>query len=930
VFGVSDFRSLVGTSLGPYQVLSKLGEGGMGEVYRARDTKLNRDVAIKVLPEAFAQDADRLTRFTREALVLASLNHPNIAGIYGIEDNAPLDGARGAVSASRTAIVMELVEGEDLSEIIAAGAKAPALHSDGAPGLPLDQARDRQPGGIALPDALAIARQIADALEAAHEQGVVHRDLKPQNIKVREDGTVKVLDFGLAKTADSGPGTLDSNNSPTLTARATQLGMILGTAAYMSPEQARGKAVDKRADIWAFGVVLYEMLTGRRCFHSPDISDVFAAVLRQDIDFTALPAETPASVRRLLARCLDRDLKRRLRDIGEARVVLEDPSSSAEGAAATPIRRASMHSRALPWTLAAAMTVVALAVWAPWHSAPIAADSWSARFQLTLPEGVTPFGVSNQGSLVISPDGRTIALLAGPTATSPLRQLWLRPLDADGARPLAGTDGAAAPFWSPDGKSLAFFTTDSLKRIDIATGTITPVCTACVSAALANRSGTWGADNVILLTAVGAGSNSVLYRVSASGGTPTALTTLDAAAHDSRHEYPSFLPDGRRYLFVVIGAESVGIYAGALDSPERTLVQAFGRFDLSAVRYAHPGYLMYVTDHRLVAHPFDPDALTFTGEPVPIADGFGIGGPGQPPFAVSETGVLAFRPVGEFPQRQPTWISRAGMPLETVGAPGPYAGGDLSPDGRTLAVYRQSKRDHALWTIDIERGTSNRLTSEGMSRDPIWFPSGDALAFVSVRDTPPNPFVRTLAGVETRLLRRMENWQTQDVSPDGRSVLVWNNNHLFLLATTGDGTPEPFLQTPFNTIAARIARSGGHVALTSNESGATEVYVTTFPKASRLVRVSTAGGTAPRWRGDGAELYFQSGRSVMAVSVTPDPAEPAGVRLGQPKKLLDLPPNIGVWLPANDGQRFLVTVHVTDIVPAPTTVILNWAKGLLK
>jgi Tol biopolymer transport system component len=339
---------------------------------------------------------------------------------------------------------------------------------------------------------------------------------------------------------------------------------------------------------------------------------------------------------------------------------------------------------------------------------------------------------------------------------------------------------------------------------------------------------------------------------------------------------------------------------------------------------------MWVTDHRLVARPFDAQTLKFTGEPVPIANDFGIGGPGQPPFAVSETGVLAFRPVGEFAQRQPTWISRTGATLGTVGIPGSYAAGDLSPDGRTLAVYTTSKREATLWTIDIERGTSNRLTTGGMSRDPIWFPSGDKLAYTSVRDTPPNPFVRTLAGVETRLLRLMANWQTQDVSPDGRSLLMWNSNHLFLLSTAGDEKLEPFLQTPFNTIAARIAPSGGHVALTSNESGATEVYVTTFPKAGRLVRVSTAGGLAPRWRGDGAELYFQSGRSVMAVSVTPDPAEPAGVRLGQPTKLLDLPPNIGVWLPTKDGQRFLVTVQVSDFVPAPMTVMLNWAKGLGK
>ena len=882
-----------GTRLGPYEIVTAIGAGGMGEVYRANDGNLKRSVAIKVLPASVAGDADRLARFQREAEVLAALNHPNIAAIYGLERTADV-----------TALVMELVEGEDLSTYISRGA-------------------------IPLAEALPIARQIAEALEAAHEQGIIHRDLKPANIKVRADGTVKVLDFGLAKAIDpAASSSAESVNSPTMTARGTQVGVILGTAAYMAPEQAKGKAVDRRADIWAFGVVLYEMLTGQRAFTGDDVSETLASVLKDTPSMDALPAATPPRLRRLIERCLVRDPKQRLRDIGEARVDLSalisgasEPAATAPGPTARRVSRVSIAWVVVAAALGVVVAVLTQPLWRPARAS--GEDAVSVRFPLNLPEGVSPTGAGASGMMAISPDGRTIVFVAKSKAGT---QLWLRPLDADAAKPLVGTEDASLPFWSPDDAFVAFFTRTSLKRVEIATGTVSSICPALSPV---NRSGgTWGADNVIVFGS--SGIRGALYRVAASGGTPVPLTTLDAAAGETAHTHPFFLPDGRRYLFVSVGSKSVGLYAGALDTRDRTLVEELPAFDLSAFEYTRPGYIVYVSNHRLVARPFDQAALKFTGEPVPEAEGFGLGGPGAPPFAVSDNGVLVFRPIGVFPQMQPTWFGRSGARLVTVGPPGPYTTMDLSPDGRTLAVDTASERQRSVWAIDVERGTSSRITSDSYSANPHWFPSGDKVEYDSVRDTPPNPFVLTLAGTETRLMRLSDNWPTESVSPDGRSLLMKNGNDLFLLAASGDAKPQAFLETPFDKRDARIAPTGGLVAYASDESGVMEIYVTTFPKAGRRVRVSTAGGTVPRWRGDGGELYFQSGQAVMAVTVTPDAAEPAGIRLGPPQRLFEVPLNSGAWIPAKDGQRFLVNVQVADAVPAPTTVMVNWVAGLKK
>ncbi len=504
-----------GDRVGPYEITAPIGAGGMGEVYRAKDTKLNRDVAIKVLPEAFAADADRLARFTREAQVLASLNHPSIAAIYGIEESGPSTGSGPGVRA----LVMELVEGEDLSAHIARGP-------------------------IALVEALPIAKQLADALEAAHEQGIIHRDLKPANIKVRPDGTVKVLDFGLAKAMDpAGASSADAMNSPTLTARATQMGMILGTAAYMAPEQAKGKAVDKRADIWAFGVVLYEMLTGRRAFEGEDVSTTLAAVLMKDPEWAALPGDLPPALRVLIRRCLERDPKARVRDIGEARLLLSNPDAMRAGPALETPSVASARTSRLPWFVAGSGVLAAVffgALWMTRSGAPVAGE----RIEASL---APPPGHAVGSAFALSPDGRRLVMEA-VTGDTGATSLWLRDLASSAATKLPGTDGGTLPFWSPAGTEIAFFAEGKLKKTDLQGSPPQVICEAPTP-----RGGTWGSGGTIVF----AGSaRAGLERVEAGGGKPVTLTTLDEARHEKSHRWPVYLPDGKHLLFVAQTGEA--------------------------------------------------------------------------------------------------------------------------------------------------------------------------------------------------------------------------------------------------------------------------------------------------------------------------------------------------------------------------------------
>ena len=879
-----------GTRLGAYEVTAQIGEGGMGQVYRATDTKLKRQVAIKILPPSLAADHNRLARFQREAEVLASLNHPHIAHIYGLED-------AGGVKA----LVMELVEGEDLAQRIAGGP-------------------------IPLNDALPIAKQIAEALEAAHEQGIIHRDLKPANIKVRPDGTVKVLDFGLAKALEpAGIASSSASMSPTLTTPAmTQAGMILGTAAYMSPEQARGRTVDKRTDVWAFGAVLYEMLTGQRAFGGDDVAETLAAVIKDTPKYDALPAGTPRRLRRLLERCLERDVKMRLRDIGEARIELVAFETGATGEDA-PGRSPAAASSHAAWIVAgvvagAAVAGLAMFMWGGPPSAPVAAPR--ARFQLTLPEPAQPVPTSG-GSIGVSPDGSFIVFAAG---SADKRQLWLRPIDADGAKPLAGTEGGGLPFWSPDSASLGFFAGGKLKRLEVNTGTVQSICDTFQSPG----GGTWNRDGVIVFSPQLEGP---LFRVPATGGTPTPVTTLDAQNHESNHMWPAFLPDGRHYVFEVFGLSNAGIYVGALDSAERTLLIRQESLDLTAVQYAPSGHLVYVRKHQLVARPFDAGALRLMGDEFPLAEGFGIGGPGRPAFGISKNGVLVFRPQGERPVDQPTWFRRDGSREGTVGPPGPYASFDLSPDGQTLALGRSTERETSIWLMDVARNTSTRFTAESYSVEPRWSPQGDRLVFASVRDTPPNPFVRTLAGAETRLARLPSEVTITSWAPDGRTLIgdffdVKTGRDLWLFSASAERSPAPFIQTQFSEADGHISPDSRWIAFTSDESGANEIYVTTFPQPGRRLRVSTDGGRSSRWRDDGTELFFETKGKVMAASITTTATGASGaigLQVGVPRDLFALPDQGAFWIPAKGGQRFLVGVEVTKAAPAPIQVVLNWS-----
>ena len=731
-----------GTRLGVYLLAEQIGRGGMGEVYRATDTSLSRQVAIKVLPEAFAQDADRLARFEREAKTLAALNHPNIAQIHGLEKSSGI-----------TALVMELVEGDDLSERIAKGA------------IPLDEA-------------LPIAKQIAEALEAAHEQALIHRDLKPANVKVRADGVVKVLDFGLAKAMEP-PGAMSAmavsvSQAPTMTTPAmmTGVGMILGTAAYMSPEQARGKTVDKRADIWTFGCVLYEMLTGARAFAGDDVSDVLASVLAREPDWARLPADVPPAVRTLLQSCLVKDPRRRIADISTALFVLDKLGGAANLAApAVTTSVASAPSSAprgrLVWMAAFAVAVfVAATLTVPTvrhlRETPPPAPP-AIRLSVAPPQNVTFGNGSGTTIPAVSPDGRRVAFVAA-RAGVPL--LWVRSLDALEAQPLPGTDGAIAPFWSPDSRALGFFAAvgTTLKTIDASGG---PVRTLGNVPKSRGAAGTWSPDGVIVFGSQSGG----LFTVSANGGAPTPLTTPDAAQGDTAHRFPSFLPDGRHFLYVAIPSNT--ILLGSLDSKETTRLLTA---DSQAV-YVAPGSLLFVRQGTLVAQPFDARRGTLTGEAVPIAEQVLPDVIGAAAFAASSSGVLAYRTGTASVLTQLTWVDRAGRPLGPVGPPGRYRNPELSPDGTRVAVEATDPQGQAqdIWIVELARGVTSRFTFDpGNDMFPAWSPDGTQIMFGSDRGGGvPHLYQKRADGVgaEEPVLKSRIDMAPNSWAPDGRSVV---------------------------------------------------------------------------------------------------------------------------------------------------------------
>ena len=878
-----------GVRLGPYEVLSSLGAGGMGVVYRARDSRLGRDVAIKALPELFARDPARLQRFEREAKLLASLSHPNIAAIYGLEE---VEGHRY--------LVLEYVEGPTLAQRL-------------------------ERGPLPLSEALEICRDIAAGLEAAHESGVIHRDLKPGNVMLTPSGGVKVLDFGLAKTAaassDSSPHLADS---PTLTTPPTGAGVILGTAAYMSPEQARGKAVDRRTDIWSFGCVLYECLTGKQAFEGETVSDLIAKILEREPDWKALPANTPARVATLLRRCLVKDAKQRLRDIGDARLELTEVMTGAAEPAAKSVKRKSVRFEMAIALLAALASVIATKTFD--RVGPRAARDPHLHAVITHDLGgtIAPY----PASLAISPDGKRVAyLVADSTGT----QLWVRELDQDAPRLVYSKTPVIDVFWSPDSRHLGFSTTGDrarLWKVPAEGGDAVSICDVKWT-----RGATWGSKGVIVFQPAPEGP---LYRVSAGGGDPVPVTEVDPALHQTGHRMPGLLPDGEHFLYAGLpqGPRGWDIFVGSLGSKKAKKLLTAG----SGVSYAKPGYLLYVRDGKLVAHRFDARSLKLSGDPVPIGNPADSGPVDATTFAsASRRGRLVMLR-NSAPDTRVEWLDRGGQTLGRVPLPpGQYYQIAPSSDGRSvLATRTVSNSLNEIWHADPARGTTTRLTPAGRNdAAAVWLPGGSHYAFASLREGGIRIFVTGVGDpAEPRLVPTM-NAQFQSptgVSPDGRTLVVSivdpvNQFDIWAVPVDGGGKPVPVVRGPAWEDLGTVSPDGKWLAFQSNETGQMEVYVQPFPGPGPRTRISLDGGHDAVWTRGGKELLFQrdatGGGSVMAVAVETG----AHFSAGTPRALFHRGGLLGFSAPP-DGGRILALSNAEGAVPPTISLTLDWTRQL--
>jgi serine/threonine protein kinase/Tol biopolymer transport system component len=803
-----------GTKLGTYEVTAHLGSGGMGEVYQAHDSKLGRDVAIKVLPEQFARDPERLARFQREAKMLAALNHPNIAAIYGLEQ-----------SGNTHYLVMELVPGQTLAERIRGGA------------IPLDEA-------------LPIARQVTDAVEYAHDKNVIHRDLKPANIKVTADGTVKVLDFGLAKALSEEIAAQDMSNSPTLSMAATRQGIILGTAAYMSPEQAKGKTVDRRTDVWAFGAVLYEILAGKQAFQGEDVTEILVAVMSQEPAWDALPSTTPPAIRNLLRRCLDRNLRRRLPHIADARITIEDVLSGAAPAEAVSAAPASTSK--LPWAVAAGLAIIAVvASGALWRSTrPV--ERPLVRLDVDLGPDVSLGGTPAGSDEIISPDGTRLVYVSQ-------NRLFTRRLDQPNTTELAGTQGALEPFFSPDGQWVAFFAGGRLQKISVEGGSAITLCNA------ANASGgSWGEDgNIIAALSITVG----LSLIPSAGGPPTPVTELQNG--ENTHRWPQVLPGGKAVLFT---AATTGTFDTAnievmslADHSRKTLVRGstFGR-------YLPSGHLVYVNRGTLFAVLFDVDRLEVHGTPAPVLDQVSYNpADGSAQLDFSQAGTLIYRSGGAGGGLLTVaWLDGAGKTQPLLAKPGSYGRPSMSPDGQRLAVEVSDGSGTDIWLYDWQRDTPTRLTFTGNAGGPLWSPDGRYIAFRVLGEG--MYVIRSDGSGKPQPLTQSKNTQYPwSFAPDGKMLAFIEQDSktafdLWTVPLESDsaglrgGKPEVFLQTPADERAPSFSPDGRWLAYASDESGTFQVYVRAFPDKGGKWQISNGDGSYPMWSRTGHDLFFET------------------------------------------------------------------------
>ena len=868
-----------GTRMGPYEVTSQLGSGGMGEVYRARDTRLDRDVAIKILPPLFAGDPERLARFEREAKTLASLNHPNIAQIYGIEG---------------TGLVMELVEGHDLSTRIARGP-------------------------LPIAEAIAIARQIAEALEAAHERGIIHRDLKPANVMVRDEGTVKVLDFGLAKALDPSAGShAELMHSPTFTSPATQLGTILGTAAYMAPEQARGRPVDKRADIWAFGCVLFEMLTGRQAFQGESVTDLVAAIVKEDPDWKTLPPDTPRSVRRLLERCLRKDVRQRLHDIADARIDLED--ALANPATEVPHAVPARAARTPVIVLAALSGLLLLATgYLGWRTLAAPAAAPAVRFAIQPPAGLV-LPVVSWPAIALSPDGSRMVVTAGPNSEQ--LSLYGRTLDSVDLTPIPGAKNGFNPFFSPDGKWIAFTADQKLKRIPVTGGQPQVLEDTDWGA------GTWGPGDVIVYTPHYA---SGLWKLPAAGGKAEKLTEPDSKNGELGHWWPQFLPDGKHVVFTSfstpIEKSRVMVYSIATGR-QRVLVEGgnFGRVLTS-------GHLLYARANGIAGVPFDLGRAEITGPEAPVLEGvstYFTNGMAQ--ISVAANGTLGFVPEKEArANSEIVWLDRAGKISAALPPTRRHTDMRLSPDGRRLAVTIEDENRN-IWVHDFQRGTLAPVTSGPASEfGPVWTPDGRRLAFAFERPVF-QIFIKTtvVTAPDEALVAAEFDTVPMSFSPDGKYLVYTVSNpvthtDLWIRSIGGTDSGTALIASKYEEQGAEISPDGKWIAYTSDESGRKEAYVQAFPDPAERWQVSTGGAANLRWSHDGRQLFYASLDPSRIMSVPLSLAAGGSLSAGKPAVVYE--GRFDAYDAAPDG-RMLILRRDPAAPAASIHIVLNWFNEL--